>query len=105
MMNNIFDRLRPPAIKKKQEISPPQALLNFLQRWPRDLICLRDLRIFGPRMVRAEQSVIDSSIALLIRHSHLAVAPSHRRDRHVWKIIRRPVASPIITSQPDDHAC
>jgi hypothetical protein len=37
---DIFERLdrgRPP-IEKAQDISPAQKLLNFLQRWPKDII-------------------------------------------------------------------
>jgi hypothetical protein len=49
----IFERLdrgRPPPVKKAQEVSPAQRLLNFLQRWPKDIISVREITQFGPRV-------------------------------------------------------
>jgi hypothetical protein len=99
MAANIFERLtkgRPPPIEKGQEISAPQLLLNFLQRWPEDMICLRDIQRSGPRAVRATQRNMLASIEVLVRHGWLGPGKSHRRDRRVWQINRRPTVHPIV---------
>jgi hypothetical protein len=93
----LFERLGrlPPTTKRAQEVSPAQRLLDFLQRWPKDTISARNIRQFGPRAVRAQRSEIDSA-EVLVRHGWLAPAESHRRDRRVWRINRRPTIHPIV---------
>jgi hypothetical protein len=70
LVSNLLERLdtaRPSANKKAgAQISPAQQLLDFLQRWPRDTICIRQIQQFGPRAVRAtRQGMINSAEALV----------------------------------------
>src|SRR5262245_16362531 len=97
-MADIFERLskgRPRPIKNAQETSPAQKLLNFLQRWPKDTISMRELQQFGPRVIQMQRSRIDSA-EVLVRHGWLAPIQSHRRDRRVWQVVRRPLVHPTV---------
>jgi hypothetical protein len=93
MADNIFDRLtkgRPPPIKKAQEVSPAQRLLDFLQRWPKDVISVRNIQQFGPGSIRDQRRAMNSA-EVLVRYGWLApVQKPARRDRREWKILRRP---------------
>lgn len=99
---DIFDRLeraRPP-IEKAPEISAAQKLLDWLQRWPKDIINAKNIYQFGPKSIRRRQKAMDP-IALLVRHGWLAVEPSLRRDGRRWRIIRRATIHPTVARQPE----
>src|SRR5262245_34076720 len=84
-----------PPIKKAPETSPAQKLLNFLQRWPKDTVSLRDLRQFGPKSMRNRQSMIDST-EVLVRHGWLAPTQGPQRNSRQWQVMRRPVVHPDV---------
>jgi hypothetical protein len=88
-----------PEPKPAPEVSPEQQLLNFLQRWPKETVSLREIQQFAPRAVRTQGSVIDHSVGVLVRHGWLAPLQSHRRDRRAWQIARRPTVHPTV-AQP-----
>jgi hypothetical protein len=95
--NSVFAKHIAAVEKTKRalDVSPAQKLLNFLQRWPKDTVSLRDLRQFGPKSMRDRQSVIDSA-EILVRHKWLTPIPTHRRDRREWQIARKLIVHPTV---------
>jgi len=60
-MATLFDRLRPVAPKIEQPRSDAQILLDWiLGHWKKSVICLRDVRAFGPHSMRDEKIAISS---------------------------------------------
>ena len=64
----------PAPIKKAQEPAPAQKLLDFLQRWAKPTVSVRDIRIFGPLSLRNRESAI-SSVEVLVKHGWLVPMP------------------------------
>jgi len=103
---NLFERLAtmvPPPAEKTQtpvpnkKLEPAQRMLDWIQRWPGDTICIRDVRQYGPNSLRDPKSVIDAAEAL-VRSGWLEPAESHRYDMRKWRVIRRP---PIVAPKVD----
>jgi hypothetical protein len=71
---NLFERLTtmaPPAAEKTQELvpnkkpEPAQRMLDWMiQRWPKDTICIGDVRQYGPGSLRNPKSIIDAAEVL-----------------------------------------
>jgi len=105
-MANLFERLTqeqpapsPPPLPSPvtQKPSPAQLLLNWIQRWTKDTICISDVRQYGPNSLRNPKSVIDAA-ETLVRTGWLEPAESHRYDMRKWRIVRRP---PIVAPKVD----
>jgi hypothetical protein len=103
---NLFERLAtmaPPPAEKTQEplpdpkLQPAQRMLDWIQRWPGDTICIRDVRQYGPGSLRDPKSVIDAA-EVLVKSGWLEPAESHRYDMRKWRVIRRP---PIVAPKVD----
>ena len=102
MGENLFERLargRPsPPVEKAQtplpdpKLQPAQRMLDWIQRWPGDTICTRDVWQYGPGSLRNRKSMIDAA-EVLVETGWLEPAALHRYDMRKWRIIRRP---PII---------
>jgi hypothetical protein len=110
-MVNLFERLGqlspPPATKEAQKSLPDQKLqqaqlmLNWIQRWAKDTICIRDVRQYGPNSLRNPESVIDAA-EVLVKSGWLEPAELHRYDMRKWRIIRRPpIVAPKVGSCSD----
>jgi hypothetical protein len=99
---NLFERLdrgRPaPPTKEVQKslpdpkLQPAQRMLDWIQRWTKNTICIRDVRQYGPNSLRNPKSMIDAA-EVLVKNGWLEPAESHRYDMRKWRVIRRP---PII---------
>src|SRR5215813_15304815 len=73
-MADLFERLRqlspPPATEEAQKPRPDpklqsaQRMLDWIQRWAKDTICIRDVRQYGPSSLRNPKSVIDAAEVL-----------------------------------------
>jgi hypothetical protein len=99
-MSNLFDRLdrgRPAPVEKKipHKDDPTQRMLNWLLRWPRSTVCTRDMMIFGPSCAKKREDAITSA-EVLVKHGWLIPDKAHRRDRRVWRIVRRPLIHPTV---------
>src|SRR5215470_111532 len=96
-MATLFDRLDrgrpPPPTEKTQKPSPAQKMLDWLQRWSKPTISVRDVHIYGPRPLRGRKNVVDAA-EVLVKNGWLTPLEPHRYDMHAWRIIRRP---PIIS--------
>jgi len=101
-MANLFERLgrdRPsPPTKKAQETSPAQKLLDWLQRWNRSTISIRDVHNFGPNSIRDRKSMLDAA-ETLVKYGWLTPTKPHRYDMHKWQVVRKPIAHPIISTE------
>jgi hypothetical protein len=88
---NLFERLgQPPLAKKVQETSPAQKLLDWLMRWTKDAISIRDIHNFGPNSIRDRKSMLDATETLV---------KAHRYDMRKWQVVRKPIAHPIISTE------
>src|SRR5262249_21413401 len=103
---NLFERLdrgrptpspSPLPSPATQKPSPAQLLLNWIQRWTKDTICIRDVRQYGPSSLRNPKSVIDAA-EVLAKNGWLEPAESHRYDMRKWRVIRRP---PLVAPKVD----
>jgi hypothetical protein len=86
----IFERLsqgRSSPIEKPQEISPAQALLNWLQRWNKDFVSARDIRIYGPHPIRNQKDAV-ATARILVRNGQLTPIGSRKPYLHKWRIVR-----------------
>jgi hypothetical protein len=87
----------PPPIKKEQEPSPAQKLLDFLQRWNKSTIATRDIRIYGPGSIRDRKTAVDAA-EVLVRTGWLVPLKPYRYGRK-WQIIERPrIVAPKVAS-------
>jgi len=95
-MVNLFERLgkRPPPAEKKtersNELEHAQKLLDFLQRWAKNTVSVRDICVFAPRSLRDRKTAIDAA-EILVKHGWLMPLASHRHDRREWQIVRKPL--------------
>jgi hypothetical protein len=103
---SLFERLaqgRPAPVEEKikppqNELAPAQKLLDWLQRWSKPTISMRDIRIYGPRPIRARESAINSA-QTLVRHGWLIPTQTHRHDRHVWQIVHKTIVGPAVAAE------
>lgn len=112
-MANLFERLSgsqsaPAPLEKKdqkrrdekQEFSDAQKLLDFLQRWPQNTICLRDIYIFGPYVLQNEKEAALEAAEILVRHGWLVPQPVPHKTNHpprrVWQVLRKPIIRPTV---------
>jgi hypothetical protein len=99
MAKDIFKRLsagRPPAIEKAQDRSPAQKLLDWLQRWDKPVVRVRDVRIYGPGSLRNQKSVTDAA-EVLVKNGWLASVQT--RHGHKWRVVRKPIAQPTLAAE------
>src|SRR5215470_13445985 len=84
-----------PAPQKtaKPEKDHAQKLLDWLQRWSKDTVCVRDIRIFGPKSIRDGKKGIAAAEVLALR-GWLVPLKKWRYDMHKWQIVRKPIAHP-----------
>ena len=106
---NLFERLNsaqpPPAqLEKKDQrrrdeeaLFAAQRLLDFLQRWKKDTICLRDIYIFGPYALQNEREAAINAAEILASRGWLAPQKANRHDRRVWQVLRKPIIQPTVT--------
>jgi len=88
-----------PKSETKQPNNDAQTLLNWiLGHWKKSVICLRDVRAFGPHSMRDEKIAI-SSIETLAKNGWLVARKAHRRDRRLWEITHRPIANPTVPAE------
>jgi hypothetical protein len=85
---NLFDRLakgRPPSVEEKTKQQPQeqaQALLNWLQRWPKPIVSARDMRIYV-KSIRDQESAIRSAQILTAQGWLIPLAA------HKWQVIHK----------------
>ena len=72
-------------------------LLDFLQRWKKDTICLRDIYIFGPYALQNEREAAINAAEILASRGWLAPQKANRHDRRVWQVLRKPIIQPTVT--------
>jgi hypothetical protein len=96
---DIFERLAKgrPAPLTKQEISPAQRLLDWLQRWNKPTVCMGDIRQHGPNSIRDRKIAADAA-ETLVRTGWLRPAKLHRYDMLKWEVIRKPIVAPDIST-------
>ena len=95
---DIFKRLsagRPPPVEKAQDRSAAQKLLDWLQRWDKPTVCVRDIRIYGPGSLRNQKSVTDAA-EVLVKNGWLASVQT--RHGHKWRVVRKPIAQPTLAA-------
>jgi hypothetical protein len=91
-MTDLFDRLdrgRAPVEKKTNQKPPAELLLNWLEKWNRDFISARDIRVFGPSLIRNQKDAV-AAARILVRDGKLIpiYSGSRRPYLHKWRIIR-----------------
>jgi len=103
---NLFERLgkgRPPPAEEKiqplrKEPTSAQKLLNWLQRWEKNTVAVRDICIYGPNSLRDKKSAIIAA-EVLVEFGWLTPQKSPSYNSRVWKIVRKPIAAPTVASE------
>jgi len=90
-----IEDLKPPVEKTKGS-SPAQKMLDWLQRWSRPTVRIRDIRVHGPgRAIRNRENAI-STAEILVKTGWLIPLGSRRHDGGEWQIVRRAIVHPIV---------
>lgn len=108
---DLFERLDrgqpPPAQLEKKDhqkrqdeeaLFAAQRLLDWLQRWPKDIVRLSEIRIYGPKSIRDRKSAIRSA-EILVKHGWLTRQPTRYYNARVWKITRKLVVGPTVAPE------
>jgi len=104
-MVSLFERLdkgRPPSAAEEKiqpprnELEPAQRLLDFLQRWAKDTVSLRDILVFGPYSLRDDRKSAIDAAETLAAHGWLVPQKAHRHDRREWQVLRKPIIRPTV---------
>jgi len=86
----------PPPVKEKAKVDPAQKLLDWLQRWHKPTITVRQIRIYGPHIMKDQRGALDAA-EILVKNGWLNPAKKpFRRDRIEWQIVRTPTLSPTV---------
>ena len=85
-----------PKFERKRK-PPAQALLDWLQRWDRPTIRLRDIRVYGPIYTRKREDAVKQA-DVLVRHNWLIPVEPYRRDTLEWQIVRVPIINPTVAA-------
>jgi hypothetical protein len=78
--------------KQPDKNEPAQQMLDWLQRWTKPTITVRDVHIYGPRPLKGRKNVT-AAAEVLVQNGWLAPLKGWRYDMRKWQIIRKP---PII---------
>jgi hypothetical protein len=101
---NLFERLdqgRPapePKVVNQPDKDPAQRLLDWLQRWNKPTVSMRQICQFGPRPIRDRKSVI-SATEVLVKTNWLIPIKTTRRDTREWEITRKTIVFPAVTAE------
>lgn len=70
----------PRSTEKTNKNEPAQKLLDWLQRWGKDTVGVRDIRVYGPRPIRNPKIAIDAA-KTLVRYGFERRLPAGRPGR------------------------
>ena len=103
-MVDLFKRLnagRPPSPTEKKieqphnDLEPAQKLLDWLQRWTKDTVCVREIHIYGPYATRDRKSAI-AAARILVKNGWLTPIRMRRYDANKWQITRKLIVHPDV---------
>src|SRR5262245_3977006 len=87
----------PPPKPQPTQQDHAQLLLNFLQRWAKPTISVRDMRIWGPKLFRDPKKAIDAA-QVLVRNQWLTPTKPRRREPYRWQVVRKNIVHPVVES-------
>jgi hypothetical protein len=93
----LFAEPEPKPAKETQETSSAQKLLDWLQRWSKDTVCVRDIRVYGPRPIRNPKCAVDAA-KTLVKYGWLTPVWAHQRDVDEWRIVRKLIVNPKVAA-------
>ena len=85
----------PPPKPQPTQQDYAQRMLDWLQRWHRDTVSLRDMRIWAPRIFRDPKRAIDTA-QVLVRNQWLTPTKPRRREPYRWQVVRKLVVHPTV---------
>ena len=94
----LFAEPEPKPVSQPQKLQPAQKLLDWLQRWEKDTVCVRDIRIYGPSSIRDQKNALDAA-RTLVKNGWLTPLKVRRYDAQKWQITRRLIVHPDV-AQP-----
>jgi len=92
--NEKFSFADDPA-PEKVKVDPAQQLLDWLQRWSKPTITVRQIRVYGPHSIRNRRSAIDAAEILVANGWLNSIKPS-RPDTYAWQIVRKNIINPPV---------
>ena len=93
----LFAEPEPKPTEKAHKNEPAQKLLDWLQRWGKDTVCVRDVHIYGPHSLKGQKNIV-AAAKVLVKNGWIAPIRLRRYDANKWQVLRRP---PIIAPNVD----
>ena len=92
----LFAEPEPKPTKETQETSSAQKLLDWLQRWNKPTITVRDVHIYGPRPLKGRKNVT-AAAEVLVQNGWLKPLKAHQYNMRKWQIVRKlPIIAPRV---------
>jgi|SRR5262249_3931761 len=102
-----LDRNRTPAPAAEESKSPrkeptsAQKLLNWLQHWEKNTVCVRDILVYGPNSLRHKKIAVIAA-EVLVEFGWLTPQKTRAYNHRVWKIVRKPIVNPSVAAEIAD---
>ena len=83
----LFAEPESKPAEKTHKNDSAQRLLDWLQRWNKDFVSARDIRIYGPNPIRNQKDAV-ATARILARNGQLIPIGSRQPYLHKWRIVR-----------------
>jgi hypothetical protein len=92
-------KIEPPVRVEPERKRKPaaQALLDFLMRWDKPTVRVRDICIYGPIYTRKREAAVKQA-EVLVKYNWLIPVEPSRRDSVEWQIVRAPIIHPTVAA-------
>ena len=85
----------PKSTEKTNKNEPAQKLLDWLQRWNKPTLCLRDIRVWGPKSLRTREKAVNAA-RILEQNGWLIPVWQRQYNAHMWRIVRKLIVQPKV---------
>ena len=82
-------------LNRAHEAPPAQRLMAWLPRWPKAIISVRDVRLYGPNSLR-NTKIASDAIEVLVGYGWLVPVMAPAYNQKWWEIVRAP-GQPAVT--------
>jgi len=93
----LFAEPEPKPTEKAHKNDSAQRLLDWLQRWGKDTVRVRDIRVYGPRPIRNPKCAVDAA-KTLVKYGWLTPVWAHQREVDEWRIVRKLIVNPKVAA-------
>jgi hypothetical protein len=106
-MTSLFERLgkerTAPPNKKAHQLESAQKLLDWLQRWNKNTVTLRNILQFGPHSTRYKTAASNAA-DVLVKNGWLIPMKTQHKNREEWYIVRQLRVYPAVATESIEKA-